>query len=71
MFEKVREILLNYSETSEITENSLLGADLGLSSFEVVSIVMEFEDQFSIEISDRDIGRFLSVRDILEYLKEQ
>lgn len=69
MFEKAKEILLNYTDTAEIAKESLLGADLGLSSFDVVSIVMEFEEKFQIEISDRDIGKFLSVQDILDYLK--
>lgn len=69
MLEKVKEILLNYTEVAEITEESTLKADLGLSSFEMVSIVMEFEEKFHIEIPDRDIDKFLSVRDILDYLK--
>lgn len=69
MFEKVKEILLNYTDAAEIAKESLLGADLGLSSFDVVSIVMEFEEKFQIEISDRDIGKFFSVQDILDYLK--
>lgn len=69
MFEKVKEILLNYTDAAEIAKESLLGADLGLSSFDVVSIVTDFEDRFKIEIPDRDIGKFISVKDILEYLE--
>lgn len=69
MFEQVKEILLNYANVTEIKENNVLEADLGLSSFDVVSIVTDFEDKFQIEISDRDIGKFISVKDILEYLE--
>lgn len=71
MFEQVKEILMDYTNATEITEDSMLEADLGLSSFDVVSIVTDFEDKFQIEISDRDIGRFISVKDILEYLGER
>lgn len=71
MFEQVKKILLDYTNATEITENSILEADLGLSSFDVVSIVTDFEDKFQIEIPDRDIGRFISVKDILEYLEER
>ena len=69
MFDKVKNILLNYANVTEITEDSMLEADLGLSSFDVLSIVTEFEDMFEIEISNRDIGKFTSVKDILEYLE--
>lgn len=70
MFERVKSILKEYAVVDEIKEDSMLEADLGLSSFEIVSIVMEFEEEFHIEIPDRDIGKFLCVRDILRYLQE-
>jgi len=69
MFEQVKEILLNYTNVTDLAENSVLEADLGLSSFDIVSIVTDFEDKFKIEIPDRDISKFISVKDILEYLE--
>lgn len=68
MFNKVKEILSKFTD-AEITETSMLESDLGLSSFEVVEIVCEFEDAFDIEISDRDIRQFVGVQDILNYLE--
>lgn len=68
MFEKVKEILSKFTD-ADITESSSLEADLGLSSFDVVEIVCEFEDAFDIEIPDRDIRKLVNVGDILEYLK--
>ena len=69
MLERVKEILSKYTER-EITEDAQLRADLGLSSFDLVAIVSEFEDTFDLEISDRELSRFITVRDILGYLKE-
>lgn len=69
MFEKVKEILSRYTETQDIEKGSMLESDLGLSSFDVMSVVTDFEDEFHIEISDRDISRFACVNDILEYLE--
>lgn len=69
MFEKVKEILSRYAETQDIEKESMLESDLGLSSFDVVEIVAEFEEEFGIEISDRDISMFVCVNDILEYLE--
>lgn len=71
MFEQVKEIISHYTETTGIEENSALEADLGLSSFDVISIVADFEEKFNIEISDRDIPKFVYVRDVVEYLNTQ
>ena len=69
MLTKIKQILCSYTDVKEIEESSVLEADLGLSSFDVVSIVTEFEDEFHIEIPDRDIGKFTSVKDIVKYLE--
>lgn len=70
MFDKVKKILENYTE-SEIKEDSSLVGDLGLSSLDIVSIVADFEDEFNIKIEDKDIYNFLTVDDILKYLEEK
>ena len=70
MFDRVKKILENYTE-SEIKEDYSLVADLGLSSLDIVSIVADFEDEFNIKIEDKDIFNFLSVDDILKYLEEK
>lgn len=69
MLERVKAILSGYTEVENITEKSQLRADLELSSFDLVAIVTEFEDAFEIEISDRDLGKFVTVDDILKYLE--
>ena len=68
MLEKIAEILSKYTK-EEITAESTLVNDLGLSSFDIVSIVTAFEDEFDIEISDRDIRKLVSVSDIIEYIE--
>lgn len=71
LLEKVKRILLRYTEEGVITQESQLAADLGMSSFDLVSVVTEFEDEFGIEIADRDIRRFICVGDIVEYLNRK
>ena len=68
MLERIAEILSKYTK-EEITAESTLVNDLGLSSFDIVSIVTAFEDEFDIEISDRDIRKLVSVQDILNYIE--
>lgn len=69
MFEQIKSVLEQYTGITDITEQSTLEADLGLSSFDVVEIVSEFEEIFDIEIADRDITKFVRVKDIVDYLE--
>ena len=71
MFDKVVEILEEYVESgAEITMDSALVDDLGISSLDVINIISAFEDEFEIEIPDRVIPTLRTVRDIVEYLEE-
>lgn len=71
MLEKVKEILLEYTEVpaSEITLTTDLAADLDLNSLDIVNIVVAFEDKFGIEIPDRAIGDLTTVEDVVKYLE--
>ena len=69
MFEQIKSVLEQYTGITDITEQSTLEADLGLSSFDVVEIVSEFEEIFDIAIKDRDITKFVRVKDIVDYLE--
>jgi acyl carrier protein len=44
--------------------------DIKVDSLEKLSLAMEFEDQFSVEISDEDIEAFLTVGDFITYLEK-
>lgn len=72
MLEKVKKILLDYTEVpaSEITPKTDLVKDLELNSLDVVNIVVAFEDEFEIEIPDRIISTLTKVEDIVKYLEE-
>ncbi|MBR0132288.1 MAG: acyl carrier protein [Lachnospiraceae bacterium] len=71
MFDRTVEILSEYVDgSSEITMDSALVDDLGLSSLDVINIVAAFEDEFDIEVPDRVIPTLRTVKDIVEYLEE-
>ena len=70
MLEKIRNILVNYTETDleSIVGETDLQKDLGLNSFDVINIIVDFEDTFGIEIPDEDVRQFVTVNSIIEYL---
>lgn len=71
MIEKVIVILAEYTEVpmDKITETSSLTADLGLSSLDVVDVVVAFENEFDVEIPDEVILELTTVGDIVGYLE--
>lgn len=73
MLEAIKEILIQYTEVEKslITEDSNLQNDLELNSFDVMNIVVDFEDSFDIEIPDEDVSGLVTVKDIEEYLAEK
>lgn len=72
MTDKIKEILSEYSgiSTNEMSEETKLVSDLGLSSLDVVNIVVAFEDEFNIEIPDSEIKNFHTIKDIISYLND-
>ena len=71
MFERTVEILKDYIDSAEeVTMDSALVDDLGLSSLDVINLVATFEDEFDIEVPDRVIPTLRTVGDIVEYLEE-
>lgn len=73
MLETIRKILANYTETDleSIVGETDMQKDLGLNSFDVINIVVDFEDTFGIEIPDEDVCKFVTVNNIIEYLDEK
>ena len=70
MFERTAAILSEFVSDGEITMDSVLIDDLGLSSLDVINLVAEFEDEFDIEVPDRIIPTLRTVKDIVDYLEE-
>lgn len=73
MLDKIREILEEYADVprEQITLETNLLSDLGLSSLDVVNIIVAFEDVFMIEIPDKKISAIITVGDIVKMLREE
>lgn len=73
MLSKIVNILKNHTEypKSAMDSRTHLITDLGLNSYDVVSVVTEFEDAFDIEIPDKDIKKLQTIGDIVAYIESQ
>ncbi|KAB8230748.1 hypothetical protein ETB97_008798 [Aspergillus alliaceus] len=59
------------SDASKINGSSHFANDLGLDSLDTVEVVMAIEEEFSIEIPDKDADAIHSVDKAVEYILSQ
>ena len=73
MLDKLTAIIREYMDDNsiEITESTILIADLGLSSFDLVQLASIVEDELDVEIPDRMIKTFKTVGDVISFLDKQ
>ena len=55
-------------DESKITENSSFIADLGADSLDIVDLILVFEEEFNLEIPDKDMEKIKTVGDLIKYL---
>lgn len=73
MFEKVKNTLLDYvdCDPETITRETEFLKDLKMSSFDVVSLIGQIEDEFGITIEMDDMQNVQTVGDMADYLSER
>jgi len=58
-------------DLEEITEESTFVEDLGADSLDRVELIMEFEEEFGIEIPDEDAEKINTVGEAIAYLERR
>ncbi len=73
IFEKVKEIIIKQLniEESDVTNDASFVDDLGADSIDSVELIMAFEMEFNIEISEEDAERFQTVDDVVKYIAKK
>ncbi len=69
---KVKEIIVEQLGVTpeEVTNEASFVEDLGADSLDTVELVMAFEEEFGIEISDEDAEKIKTVQDAVSYIDE-
>ncbi|MGN0508893.1 MAG: acyl carrier protein [Ruminococcus sp.] len=71
MIDKMRELITNYVDVSpaEISEESKFIDDLGFNSYDFMSFLGEIEDEFDIEIDEREALKIHTVGEAIKYIE--
>ncbi len=70
--EKIIEICKQLSGMDNVCEESLLQDDLALDSLAMVTLLVEIEDNFEIELDESDMNPFdlNTIKDVIELVKK-
>lgn len=70
MYEQFKSILVDELsiDPNLITMDAELTADLGINSLELADLILLCEDKLGVEIDDKQLSKFISVGDIVNYL---
>ncbi|HKY34009.1 MAG TPA: acyl carrier protein [Candidatus Polarisedimenticolia bacterium] len=70
--EKVKGIIVEQLDVDEeeVTPTASFVDDLGADSLDQVELVMAFEEEFKLEISDEEAEKIKTVQDAVKYISE-
>ena len=70
---RIKEIIIDKLgiEESKITTKARFIEDLGADSLDTVELIMQFEEEFDIEISDEDAEKLNTVGSSVDYINEK
>ena len=71
--DKIKEIIVDKLgvEDGKITMDAKFIDDLGADSLDTVELIMQFEEEFGIEIPDEDAEGLLSVGKAVDYISQK
>ena len=72
-YDKIKEIIIDKLgiEVGKISMDAKFIDDLGADSLDTVELIMQFEEEFSIEIPDEEAEGLLSVGQAVDYIKNK
>ncbi len=72
MLEKIREVICRYVELdpNSLTEETNIRSELGLNSLDLINIAVAIEDEFDVEIPDREVANLETLGDAIKIIEK-
>lgn len=73
MLDTLKEIMVRYVDIdpNEIKKDAKLVEDLGLTSFALMSMMGDIEEEFGISVVEEELTGISTVDDVLKYIKKK
>ena len=69
--DKLKNIITKYMDIPvKIDENMSICSDLGIDSFSLISMIVEIEESFNVEIPEYELNKFQTLNDLLGYISK-
>ena len=71
--ERVKSIIVEQLgvDADEVTADAAFVEDLGADSLDQVELIMAFEEEFGVEISDDEAEKIRKVKDAVDYIEKR
>lgn len=72
MLETLREVICRFVDIDpeKLTEETNIRSELGLNSLELINIAVAIEDEFDVEIPDREVGNIETLGDAIKVIEK-
>ena len=72
MFEEFKEKLAEYVDmpTDEMTEESRFIEDLGMNSFQFMSLLGDLEEEYDVSVDETEVRKLRTIGDACKYIEE-
>ena len=72
MLDTIREVICRFVEIdpAKLTEETNIRSELGLNSLELINIAVAIEDEFDVEIPDREVGNIETLGDAMRIIQK-
>ena len=72
MLETLREVICRFVDIdpNTLTEDTNIRSELGLNSLELINIAVAIEDEFDVEIPDREVGNIETLGDAIKVIEK-
>lgn len=72
MLETLREVICRFVDIdpNTLTEDTNIRSELGLNSLELINIAVAIEDEFDLEIPDREVANIETLGDAIKVIQK-
>ena len=72
MLDRIREVICRFVELDPetLTEETNIRSELGLNSLELINIAVAIEDEFDVELPDREVGNIETLGDAIAIIEK-